>query len=51
MSPDQLTGGLQQLGEMAAKDSILNAILRATDEARRMTEPSKGCHGQSTGAQ
>ena len=33
MSPDQLTGGLQQLGEMAAKDSILNAILRATDDA------------------
>ena len=27
MSPDQLTGGLQQLGEMAAKD------LRATDDA------------------
>ena len=33
MSPDQLTGGLQQLGELAAKDSILNAILRATDDA------------------
>ena len=33
MSPDQLTGGLRQLGEMAAKDSILNTILRATDDA------------------
>jgi polyhydroxyalkanoate synthase len=33
MSPDQLTGGLRQLGEMAAKDSILNSILRATDDA------------------
>jgi polyhydroxyalkanoate synthase subunit PhaC len=33
MSPDQLIGGLQQLGEMAAKDPILNSILRATDDA------------------
>ena len=33
MSPDQLTGGLQQLGEMVARDSILNSILRATDDA------------------
>ena len=33
MSPDQLTGGLRQLGEMAAKDSVLNSILRATDDA------------------
>jgi len=33
MSPDQLTGGLRQLGEMAAKDSTLNSILRATDDA------------------
>jgi hypothetical protein len=33
MSPDQLTGGLRQLGEMAAKDSILNTTLRATDDA------------------
>src|SRR5271166_2143842 len=31
MSPDQLTAGLQQIGEMAAKDSILGSILRATD--------------------
>jgi polyhydroxyalkanoate synthase subunit PhaC len=33
MSPTQLIGGLQQLGEMAAKDPILNSILRATDDA------------------
>ena len=33
VSPDQLTGGLQQLGEMVARDSILNSILRATDDA------------------
>ena len=33
MSPDQLTAGLQQIGETAAKDSILGSILRATDEA------------------
>ena len=31
MSPDQLTGSLQQLREMAAKDSILDSILRAAD--------------------
>ena len=33
MSPDQLTGSLQQLREMAAKDSILDSILRAADSA------------------
>jgi len=33
MSPDQLTSGLKQLGDMAAKDSILASILRATDDA------------------
>jgi polyhydroxyalkanoate synthase subunit PhaC len=33
MSPDQLTGSLKQLREMAAKDSILNSILRAADNA------------------
>ena len=33
MSPDQLTGSLQQLREMAAKDSILDSILRVTDDA------------------
>src|SRR5438128_792569 len=33
MSPDQLIGGLQQLREMAAKDSILDSILRAADDA------------------
>jgi len=32
MSPDQLTSGLKQLGDMAAKDSILASILRATDD-------------------
>ncbi len=31
MSPDQLTGSLQQLREMAAKDSILDSILRVAD--------------------
>jgi len=31
--PDQLTSGLQQLGEITAKDSILNSILRAADGA------------------
>jgi len=29
--------GLRQLGEMAAKDSILNTILRATDDALNAT--------------
>ena len=33
MSPDQLTSGLKQFGDMAAKDSILASILRATDDA------------------
>jgi len=33
MSPDQLTGSLKQLCEMAAKDSILDSILRAADNA------------------
>jgi polyhydroxyalkanoate synthase len=33
MSPDQLTGSLQQLREIAAKDSILDSILRVTDDA------------------
>ena len=33
MSTDQLTSGLQQLGEITAKDSILNSILRAADDA------------------
>ena len=33
MSPDQLTGSLQHLREMAAKDSILDSILRAADNA------------------
>ena len=33
MSPDQLTSSLKQLGDMAAKDSILASILRATDDA------------------
>jgi poly[(R)-3-hydroxyalkanoate] polymerase subunit PhaC len=33
MLPDQLIGGLQQFGAMAANDPILNAILRATDDA------------------
>ena len=32
MSPDQLTSGLKQLGDMAAKDPILASILRATDD-------------------
>ena len=32
MSPDQLTGSLQQLREMAAKDSILDSILCARRE-------------------
>ena len=33
MSPDQFTGGLQQFGEMAATESILDSILRASDDA------------------
>ncbi len=33
MSPDQVTSGLKQLCDMAAKDPILASILRATDDA------------------
>jgi polyhydroxyalkanoate synthase len=33
MSPDQFTGGLQQFEEMVAKESILDSILDASDDA------------------